>query len=93
MNRQIVIILHSDTVDLLHILLDTGHFLGPLQTEFHIAGLQFISIVKLYAFPQFKFVLCVIHNLKTLCQIPYRLTIIINFDQTIINMEIQRCRW
>ena len=55
MKGQIVIILHSNAVDLLHILLDTGHFLGPLQTEFHIAGRTVGAVVELDALMDLEF--------------------------------------
>ena len=76
MKGQIVIILHSDTVDLLHILLDTGHFLGPLQTEFHIAGRTVGAVVELDALMDLKFPFRIGNLLPALGQIAYDLRIL-----------------
>ena len=88
MKRQIVIILHSNAVDLLHILLDTGHFLGPLQTEFHIAGRTVGAVVELDALMDLEFPFRIGNLLPAFCQIAYDLRIFVDLNETAVNVAV-----
>ena len=92
MDRQVIIPLHRNMVDGRRVGHGLGHGLGPLQAEFHVAGLQFFPIMELHAFPDLKFIGFVIHHLKALRQVPHDLPVLIDLYQAVINVAVQRCR-